>query len=556
MKKKLPIILLGLLIFSGGIYYYLKFKKLDDFNPIIKEKLQTLVHEGSAGLYRLEFDSLQADVINSTLVLSNVRLIPDTVLAAKLDSAGKRPADIFNISIASIAIDGININDFSSGKQVDLNSININGPSLEIFHKNNKAINFEKDTASIQTLYQRISTHLNRLSVKRLSINNMYVFHHTFINSKKEKQSIFNKVNIQFDKILVDSLTQYDSTRFLYAENANISVGKLKFPTADSLYYLGVDSVSINALQKDLTAYSFTVMPRGDKNTFTKKLLYVKERYNITFKEVFFKKIDWWSIVSNEGFSAKEASVKNGNLAVYKDRNLPPFPGSKVGRYPQQLLMKIPFPIAIDKLKVSNLDVTYEEINPNSEMLGKIMFTNINGTATNVTNDSNKIAVDPFMKIEANCMALNDGPLHVIFGFDLSRAKQGVFTVNAEFGAMNVDRLNKVFEPLGLFKIKEGKINGLTLSMKANNQSSTGTVKFLYKDLKIDIYKKGNEDGEQKKRGLISFIANTFVLQKSNPGKDGITRVENVTTTRDIHKSFFNVILKTMLQGIFKTAGK
>lgn len=384
----------------------------------------------------------------------------------------------------------------------------------------------------------------------------MYVLHHTFINSKKEKQSIFNKVNMQFDKILVDSLTQYDSTKFLYAENATISVGKLRFATADSLYYFGVDSVLINALQKNLTAYSFTIMPRGDKNTFTKKLPYAKDRYNLTFKEVFFKKTDWWSIVSNEGFSAKEAFVKNGKLEVYKDGKLPPSPESKAGEYPQQLLMKIPFPISIDRVSISNLDVTYEEINPKSDMLGKIMFTNINGTAINVTNDSNKIATDPFMKIEANCRVLKDGPLHVIFGFDLSKATQGVFTVNAQFGAMNTDRLNKVFEPLGLFKIKEGKINGLTLLMKANNQASTGTVKFLYSDIKVDIYKKGNEGGEQKKRGLISFFANTFILKKSNPGTDGIARVENVAYTRDIHNSFFNVILKTMMAGVLKTSGK
>ena len=75
------------------------------------------MNDGSTGLYRLEFDSLQADVINSTLVLSNVRLIPDTILAAKLYSLGERPADIFTISIASLGIDGININDFSSGKK-------------------------------------------------------------------------------------------------------------------------------------------------------------------------------------------------------------------------------------------------------------------------------------------------------------------------------------------------------------------------------------------------------------------------------------------------------
>ena len=141
--------------------------------------------------------------------------------------------------------------------------------------------------------------------------------------------------------------------------------------------------------------------------------------------------------------------MKAGSVQRREPASIPQ--GSKVGRYPQQLLMKIPFPIFIDKLTVSNLDVTYEEINPKSDMLGKIMFTNINGIATNVTNDSNKIAIDPFMKIEANCTVLNDRPLHVIFGFDLSKSTQRVFTGNAEFGAMNTDRLNKVFEPLGLF---------------------------------------------------------------------------------------------------------
>ena len=49
--------------------------------------------------------------------MNNVQLIPDTIFAARLDSIGRRPADIFTISLKQLKVEGINIDDFLSNKK-------------------------------------------------------------------------------------------------------------------------------------------------------------------------------------------------------------------------------------------------------------------------------------------------------------------------------------------------------------------------------------------------------------------------------------------------------
>src|SRR4249919_2218382 len=120
MKKTLLILIAVIAVLGATVFIYLKKNKLSDFEPLIKEKLQSLVANASDGLYRLEFDTLIADVINSKLQINNVQLIPDTLVEARLASFNRRPADIFKLSLKYVIIDGINIDDFLSNKKIDL----------------------------------------------------------------------------------------------------------------------------------------------------------------------------------------------------------------------------------------------------------------------------------------------------------------------------------------------------------------------------------------------------------------------------------------------------
>src|SRR3954469_21813540 len=120
MKKILLILGVVIIIFGAGTYIYLKKNKLSDFEPQIRKKLQALVLAASDSLYKLDFDTLDADVLKSKLVIKNLRLLPDTAILMRMESRGEKPTDVFKLTMNSLVIDGLNVEDFTSAKEIGL----------------------------------------------------------------------------------------------------------------------------------------------------------------------------------------------------------------------------------------------------------------------------------------------------------------------------------------------------------------------------------------------------------------------------------------------------
>jgi hypothetical protein len=503
----------------------------------------------SDSLYRLEFDSLDADVLQSRLTIWNIRLLPDTITTDRLKRSGKLPADIFKLGLDKFVIDGLDLKDFVSAKNIDFNIIYFKEPKLEIFHRK------KPDTThgeKLATVYHNISTQMNSISLKNLVLQDAQVLHYNLRQDSIYKTTEFKKVNVQLKDILIDSVTQYDTTRFLYAKDANISLTDQEFRTPDSLYKIKLDSVVVNAAKKTADIKGINVEPRYGRQAFQKKLSHIKERYEGKFPGIFFSNIDWWGIISSESFTADKLVINNSSLKIFLDRRLPPFTGSKVGNYPQQLLMKLNIPVYIKTISVSNFNLTYEEFNPTSDKPGEITFNNINGTISNVTNDAARIKTNSSMNIESSGRLMNSVPIKAAFTFNLKKAKEGAFEVKVHLDETDGRLLNTAAEPLGLFSIEKGKIKSIDTDISGTNYKGSGTITFLYDDLKISALK--NDDNDLKKRGLITFIANSFILSESNPKKQKV-RTETAVYNRNVHMSFFNVIWKTILIGILKTVG-
>ncbi len=161
------------------------------------------------------------------------------------------------------------------------------------------------------------------------------------------------------------------------------------------------------------------------------------------------------------------------------------------------------------------------------------------------------IAANKILKVAAQSKLISQGNFSATFMFDLSKAKTGAFTVDADLGPMNGTALNKASMPLGLFEINSLSIKKLKVHIIANNRNARSSVYFVYDDLKITALKP-DDSGKLKHRGFLSFIANNFILNKSNNASEA--RPKYVTYKRDAQRSFFSLIWKSILQGITKTA--
>lgn len=520
-----------------------------DLRPLFKTRLQQLVKDGSRGLYDLSIDSMTVDVLKSTVTLMNVRLSPDRNALAALDRLKQAPDDVFEISLRSLKLNGINIDDAFNDKTMVFSSLAISAPIIEVYHQK-RAYN-RKKSINPSNLYQRIKKHINKIALSNLTVESGTVISYDVKN--KNKKTKFNDVLLRFHDILIDSSTQQATDRFLFAKKALMSMRNYAVNTTDNLYQFKVDVLTIEAPKQLLTLDNISLSSKYNRQQFKKGLLQQKEQYDLKVPKVLVHEVDWWSLMNNERFVADKIVINNPKLKVHLDRSLPP--KNKMGAFPHQLLMKLPMEVYVKKLQVRNLDLAYEEYNPRSAQSGTLYFDKANLDIANITNMPQYIKQKKHTTINASANFMRQVPFRAYFMLDLANSKQGGFSADLKMEGFDGSLINSFTVPLGLFKIEDGKVERVKANVQGGQHKAKGKVLLLYNDLKLSLYEKEQDEKGLDKRGLIGLIANNFVIKDENPKKNEDPREASTEFQRDPYGGFLNLVWKTSLTGILETIG-
>jgi hypothetical protein len=545
--RKILIALSIIIVIATGAYYYLRYNKLRDFEPDIKKKLDRLVQQASHGLYHLDVEALDTDVLDGKIVLTNAHLRADTDVYAKMEKEERAPNDLFDVKVKQLLINEVDIVNFLTNREINLRRLFINQPTITVSHKK-QPYTLAEDSS--RTIFQQIQKDLNNIKIDSIILNEID-FVYKNVTKKKEERLLNLKVFMQ--DFLIDSSTQFDQQRFLFAEKALITLKDYKMNTPDSLYRFSVGDLRIETNTRQMHLDEVTFKPRVSTAAFYKVVKHQKDKFDISVKGLKFTVLDWWSLLAEETFFAQKLEMNNGSIRIYNDKSMPEDKRSKVGKYPHQLLMKLPFELRIDSIDLNNFDVSYTEKNPATGETGSIHFENVYAMVRNVTNIKDEIKKHPSLRITAKARFMKEAPLNAEFRLSLAGAASGKFTVNATLGAIKGSTINKITRPLAMVEIKSANVKSLNLSVKGDNNRGIGTVKLIYDNLQITALKK--EDNQLKKRGLLSFIANNFVIKTKNPADGKPPRVETGTFTRVPNKSFFNLIWKSTFVAAGKTVG-
>ena len=207
----------------------------------------------------------------------------------------------------------------------------------------------------------------------------------------------------------------------------------------------------------------------------------------------------------------------------------------------------------IGKVKLSNVGISYSEYDAISKQTGKITFDNTRGTIYNVTNTESDLAKNSVMVAKLKTNILNSAPLDLTFQFFM-KSKIGAFTYNGVLGSFNGQIANKIVRPLGMAEIKSANIKKLAFQARANQNIAKGKMQFTYNNLKVNILKR-DEEGNLKKQGFISKLANLFVINDANPDKKGKFVEGVINLERPKTASFFSFLWKSLFTGIKQSVG-
>lgn len=210
------------------------------------------------------------------------------------------------------------------------------------------------------------------------------------------------------------------------------------------------------------------------------------------------------------------------------------------------IFTKLPIKMKADTTVVRNAFFEIEQLTPEVGTPGVLTLNNINGRAYNFTNDTADLGKNDKMRVMAIGKLMNQSKVYANIMYDLD-SPTDEFICNFWADSIYLPVLNPYLEN-GIFaKVDDGILTHGEVQFKSDNKESRGQSLLLYHDLKFSLNKK--DSIQEKRRGLLSFLANT-VLRTKNTKKTGY-----IYTRPDTTKSFAGYWMSSLLSGAKSTVG-
>lgn len=532
-------VLLGLLFVAIGVGYF-------GLKPLLTKRIQTAVLKSTDNLYHLDFKNIKYDIMSGNAYVLDVTMVADSTLYDSLKKAKKMPDNIYQGKVKEINLTGLRLWTIFTSEKLELNSLNITNPIIEITHEKQAYNSFK----TAQSPYQIISKFIKSFSVNKVTFNNINFTYRKSTNPLNAYPSKLENLDLEVSNLLISAESEKDSSRFYYTKECIFRLQKLSFPTRDSLNMLQVNTIGFSTKTRSLSIDNIILQPRY------KPMIYGNhshgdDRIGLICQKLKFENIDMKKLFEDKKIYADVLKIDKGNVTVFTDTR--DFHRPKKANYrpfPHQSFKDLIAKFFIKQMKLRNFDITYSEYNPETDLVGNVKFSHVNGTFSNLTNDTLPLADNPHCLVFLKAKLMNKADMYLKFNFNVA-APNGDFTCSGKVYNMRMDCVNHVVKSLAMAKADDGFVNEFSFKIKGDKYGLIGSSILVYKDLKVSFFKNKNDsDKTLKKRGFLSFIANTFVIKDSNPTRKKPLRVAQINYRRVPDKAFFYTMWKGLVQGL------
>src|SRR5690606_26928923 len=437
-------------------------------------------------------------------------------------------------------------------RKLYIKEINFDSPDIHMISERH-AYNDTIQPKQSKTLYDNIKDVFSSINVRDINIDNVR-FKFSKIEEGKSSDILLDSIGIKVHDILVDQASIHDTTRLFYTKMVEVEVPKFEYELSNGIYKAKFDHLIMNTRDQNVLLTKVEYAPKMSKAAYFKA-----RNENITmavmkFDTLRFEKLDFKELIDNQQTISQHVQIKNGSVSLYNDKRYPKKSISKIGKSPQQQLMKVKQLIRIDTVFVDNVDVLYGEHSAKYNKEGIITFNHAKGTLTNVINDSTLLAKDKFMRADLQARIMNAGLLKIQFGFDML-SKDGFHTYKGSLGRMQAPAFNKILTPLLNAEIASGNIRSISFNFQANDYRNWGDFRFDYDHLKLNLMNAIDPGMSKTKKGVLSFVVNNILINDSNPDANEKYHIGKVNYKRVPEHTFFKTLWQSLLDGIKQCAG-
>jgi hypothetical protein len=514
--------------------------------PALRDRLHTLIIQGSDSLYTYKLGALQANVFGGNVEVRNLHIQIDSNRYRKLAAAYALPSLTMELDLVSGQIRGLGVFPLLIGKRIAISQIISKEANIRLL----RHVRHNDAPVNRMPLWKMVQPAITSIAVDRINLDGVKLLYRNADTSDAIKLQFDRCIGL-FDDIRIDSASAADTTRIGFTKHINLQFNDLKFRTPDSSYKMKADLVSYSSRTKVFEVIDFKVQPTlKDRADFYKNATRQQTMYVIEYGKLKLTNIRLDRFLGNNIIAADTVFLERPIVDMYTDKTLPPIFDSKIGTYPHQQLLKASSTIMVKAVIVNDGNLTYTEKNSKTRQEGTLNLKQLDLRAINVTNDSNAIKQNGECLLYANGKILDNSPFRMEFRFYLDSAN-GKFKTTGEVRNVSASQLNKLAEPLSSVRLRSFDMNRLNYTIEGSDLAATSDVTMWYNNLFIVLEKQDEETGAIKTKKFMTKLLNKFTLHDSNPGPNGVLRqATGSQRSRISSQSFFGLVWKSLFTGM------
>ncbi|HSF44701.1 MAG TPA: DUF748 domain-containing protein, partial [Chitinophagaceae bacterium] len=521
---------------SGAFYLYNNYSRLLS-NALLNAFDSSLVSD----VYELKFDKLGVNLVTGNIQVFNVELKPrekPLISYPYINSS-------LELRTKKILLSNVDIPTLLKTQRLILDRIEIIEPEIEVKLAGKRSIMFPfSDTSAV------VDNKTKKQPIKSYTLKEFALVNASFhsLNTEKQREATVTNLSIDMKGLNINQLTRKDlltnkelqlsigeitwrlhkdairsisikdynlKLDSLVLENhpdtsifnfANFSTGlkELDVQTGDSLFHLTLNSFKLSYRDSAIVLKGASFKPNMSDAAMQRRFVWRAPVFAGTVGTIKLVGLNFDSLIYSNKILMDELEIDKASVSIFTDQTKAVNPNKFPG-YPGQQIGGMKLPMMIRHIRGTNLTLVNKERRPTGEM-AQVHIQRMSLHGQNITTFPSS---DP---LTVNADAYIENKAHVTLGLGFSYNKPQ-YTIRARVKPFNLPDLNPLIKAYTPGSIQKGALDDLELDAVATRTGSSGSMKFLYNSLQLDVELKNQA---KWKNDVLSTVGNA-VLSSSNP---------------------------------------
>ena len=506
---------------------------------LIKKKITDALSNRGTENYIVNIENVKFRIFSRSIVLENISFMPTEELLSKLKDNNFEKGFLQKFHVKSIKLQGIGLIKALFSNNIYVSLLDVNGLVIEKITNPKKKVeqNTPNKSFDIDSIYLE---KINGFEINKIHFSEFQYQISDIISNEITFQT--DPISLKSNGFMLESVATHLFKLKLIDDTFELNNITIDF--SDQNYQLGIEQIDADFEKKVLEIKNFSLKPTLDKRELALSYKYTNEVYDVSIGNLTAHNFDITKVLKNEGIYVDSVEIIDADVHIYKDKNRP-FDLLKRPVLINDKLREMENPLYIQKIKLDNSNLKYEERQEKRDLLMTVSLNKIKARINNVTSIEEYRELP--LTVILDCYLMNKAKMRINANFPL-KDNQKSFSFDGKLGASKFKDYESALYPALGIQIMKGNIDDLSFNASATNISSHGRMTLLYHDLEAKVLKSEKKD----KSKFMSWGVNS-VVHNANPGKNNKTREVLMSFDRVEYKGLGNYLWKTVMSGLVNT---